>query len=325
MRECSAGRCLLSLFLSGVVLSAAAAPKAKKTKRQQAIDKFNQVHEVDANVVVEFREIVGDIKPAAAPAQPRKVLVYGVSHGPHRFVIPTARVIMGLLGEETGAYTAVISDDLANFEPNALKQFDAVCFANTTGEVFYRPIARHLFDELTVAEKKEQVANAGRLVKNLTDYVMDGGGFFGIHAATDTLKKSPAYGEMVGGYFDGHPWSASQTVFIQVEQPEHPLCRGVFRTEGFSIKDEIYQMKAPYSRDKVTVLLSLDLEKCEKPKKPVKRGATDFPISWVKPHGKGRVFYSVLGHGKATFHNRLVVQHWLNGLQYVMGDTPHAD
>lgn len=308
------------LALTQPLFAAPAANDAKAKKKQDAIAKVTQVHEVDEKVVAEFKKIVGDIKPSVRPAKSRKLLVYAISHGPHRFGIPTGKVILEMLGKETGAFTAVVSDDLANFEPEALKRFDAVCFANTTGEVFYRPIARHEFDELSDEEKKAQVANANRLVGNLAEYVKNGGGFFGIHAATDTLKKSPAYGELVGGYFDGHPWGASQTVTIRIETPEHPLCKGVFKTKSFSIADEIYQMREPYSRDDVTVLMSVVVEKSDKPGKPLKREDGDYPISWVKSYGKGRVFYSSLGHNKATLANPLVLRHWLEGLQYVMGD-----
>jgi type 1 glutamine amidotransferase len=299
--------------------------QVKDQRRQQAIDKFSQVHDVDQEIVSEFKRVVGHIKPSVSPAKPRRLLVYAVSHGPHRFVIPTGKVILEMLGEETGAYTAVVSDDLANFELDALKQFDAVCFANTTGEVFYRPVARHLFAELSAEEQQRQVANAQRLVGNLAEYVRGGGGLFGIHAATDTLKKSPVYGDMIGGYFDGHPWSGSQTVRVRVEQPGHPLCKGVFEEESFSIKDEIYQMKRPYARSNVHVLLSVVLEQSDKPGKPIKREDKDIPVSWLKPYGKGRVFYSSLGHNKSTFHNPLVLQHWLEGLQYVLGDKRIED
>ncbi len=322
--------CLI-IFLPGLVLAVSAAPKqkdsaqAKEAKKQQAIEKFNKVHKVDQDVVSKFKKVVGGVKPSAPPLKPRRLLVYAVSQGAHRFVIPTGKVILEMLGEETGAFTAVVSDDLANFEPDALKTFDAVCFANTTGDVFYRPIARHLFDELSSQDRQKQIANAERLVGNLTDYVKNGGGFFGIHAATDALKKTPAYGEMIGGYFDGHPWGGNQTVSVRIERPDHPLCKDVFETKGFSITDEIYQMKEPYSRDNLHVLLSLDVEQSEKPRKPIKRADKDFPVSWVKPYGKGRVFYSVLGHNKATFHNPLVLQHWLEGLQYVLGDKEIYD
>lgn len=301
----------------------AVAAKRKQTqKKQQAIEKVTKVYDVDHEVVAEFNRIKHNITPSTSPTQSRKLLIYAISHGPHRFVIPTGNVILRMLGETTGAYTAVVSHDLAHFEPEALKQFDAVCFANTTGEVFYRPIERHLFQELSPVEKQYQVDNAERLVKNLADYVRNGGGFFGIHAATDTLKKTPTYGEMIGGYFNGHPWSGGQTVRVRVEQPQHPLCADIFDAKGFSIKDEIYQMKDPYARDQVEVLLSVDVEASETPAKPMKRKDKDFPLAWVKTYGKGRVFYSALGHNKSIFCNALVLQHWLEGLQYVLGDKP---
>jgi uncharacterized protein len=317
----------MMVFLAGLAVPTWAAPKtanstdAKETRKQRGVEKVDQVYEVDENIVSEFKKVAGNIKASVSPARPRKLLVYAVSHGPHRFGIPTGKAILEMLGKETGAFTAVVSDDLANFEPDALRRFDAVCFCNTTGEVFYRPVARDLFDALPEEQQRQQVANAERLVRNLTDYVRGGGGFFGIHAATDSLHKTPAYGEMIGGYFDGHPWSAKRTVFVRVEQPEHPLCKGVFEGKGFSIQDEIYQIADPYSRDKCQVLLSLDLEKSDKPDKPIKRGQKDIPVCWIKSYGKGRVFYCSLGHSKSIYCNPLVLQLWLGGLQYVLGDS----
>lgn len=319
-------RILCCLAMVAAVFSISSLPQAEgQSENRPTNNAADEMHEVDQKIVSEFQRVVGDIRPSEVPGEPRRLLVYAVSHGPHRFVIPTGEVILEMLGEETGAYTAVVSDDLANFEPEALKQFDAVCFANTTGDVFYRPVERDQFSALPVEEQQRQVANADRLANNLAEYVKNGGGFFGIHAATDTLKKSPAYGDMIGGYFDGHPWSGGQTVRVRVEQPEHPLCKGVFQEDAFFIKDEIYQMKAPYSRDDVQVLLSVDLEKSDKPAKPIKREDNDIPVCWVKAYGKGRVFYSALGHNKSTFHNPLILQHWLDGLQYALGDKPLED
>ncbi len=315
---------IIVLIISAVsVVNVLAAPKNAQLveiKKQHSIEGTDKSYGVDQNVVSRFKEVAGDIKASVTPKRPRKLLIYGVSHGPHLFVIPTAKVIFDELGRVSAAYTAVVSDDLANFEPDALKQFDAVCFANTTGEVFYRPVARHEFDELRADEKEKQIANADRLVKNLTEYVRAGGGFFGIHAATDTLKKSPAYGEMIGAYFGGHPWNGGQRVTARVELPDHPLCRNVFDKKEFSVTDEIYQMKAPYSREKVTVLTSVIVEKSEKPSKPLTREDKDYPLSWIKSYGKGRVFYSALGHNTGVFSNPLVLKQWLEGLQYAMGD-----
>ncbi len=328
---------MLVALCAGVVgtsMLASAAPAKKrakqqdrKSKQQSAIDKFNRVHEVDQKVVEECARIAGTIELKAKPAKPRRVLVYAVSHGPHRFGIPTYKAALQAFGEETGAFTAVISDDLANFEPEVLKTFDAVCFPNATGEVFLRPVGRHLFNELSAPNKQAQVENQTRLVKSLTDYVKGGGGFFGIHAATDSLKRSPAYGDMIGAYFDGHPWGGGDTVTVNLEEPGHTLCNGAFgEAKSFSIKDEIYQFKTPYDRAKVRVLLSIDLEESDKPNPDkMKRTDGDYPVAWVKRHGKGRVFYCSLGHNTSTFANPSVLRFWANGFQYVVGDLDVDD
>ena len=97
--------------------------------------------EPDPKVIAQVRSIAPSLQ-AASCKKKRTVLVYGISFGPHRTTIRTAQEVFRLLGEKTGAFEVVVSDDLANFEADKLKQFDAVIFANTTGEVFCRQIGR---------------------------------------------------------------------------------------------------------------------------------------------------------------------------------------
>ena len=299
----------------------------QKSKTAAASDNETKVYKVDQKIVDACATIAGEIQVQTKPAQPRRVLVYAISHGPHRFCIPTAQAALSVFGEKTGIYSAVVSNDLADFEPDVLKTYDAVCFANTTGEVFMRPLERHLFRELPDAEQKSQRENQQRLVKNLVDYVKNGGGFFGIHAATDSLKTAPLYGEMIGAYFDGHPWGGGNTVTVNLEEPDHLLLNNVVDgPESFSIKDEIYQFKAPYDRSKLRVLLSLDLETSDKPvPSKIKRTDGDFPVAWVKSYGKGRVFYCSLGHNTSAFANPTVLKLWANGFQYAVGDLKVDD
>ena len=73
---------------------------------------------------------------ASKPKQKRKLLVFSVTRGFRHASIGTGKIAMQLMGEKTGAFEAVVSDDLANFEPERIKQFDAICFLNTTMEVF---------------------------------------------------------------------------------------------------------------------------------------------------------------------------------------------
>ena len=131
-------------------------------------------------------------------------------------------------------------------------------------------------------------------VKDLVAWVKDGGAYAGTHCATDTLYKDRAYGELVGGYFDGHPWHQKIKIVKSKTRSTRPAVG--FKT-GDEITDEIYQFKdAPYSRDKLHVILSVDNSSIDIEQKGVNRKDKDFAISWCQEIGKGRSFYTSLGH-----------------------------
>jgi len=277
----------------------------------------------DPKILAQVDALAASFK-AAPVAKPRKVLVYGISFGPHRFSIRTAGQVFKLLGEKTAAYEAVVSDDLANFEPDKLKQFDAVIFANTTGEVFCRPADNQQFKLLSADEKRKQEANATRLAKNLDEYVRSGGGFMGIHSATDSLKDQKTYTDMIGAVFSQHPWGPNETAVIKVEAPEDPLAAGVFKADEFKFHDEIYEFREPLDRQRFHVILSLDLAKSDKPNRPLRHTGDDYPIAWTRSYGKGRVFYCSLGHAMTTFSDPTILKFWLRGIQFATGDIEAA-
>jgi type 1 glutamine amidotransferase len=117
---------------------------------------------------------------------------------------------------------------------------------------------------------------------------------------------------------------ASHRVTIIVEEPDHALLQPVFDGQSdFRIKDEIYQFKdEPYSREKLRILLSIDVERSDPPhkKKPLRRADGDYAVAWVQSVGKGRVFYSSLGHNHETYSNPLMLKHYLAGIQFACGD-----
>jgi len=279
--------------------------------------------EPDPKVIARVESIAPSLQ-AAPSKKHQRVLVYGISFGPHRTTIRTAQQVFTLLGKKTGAYEAVVSDDLANFEPDKLKQFDAVIFANTTGEVFCRPADKEQFNALSADEKRKQEEIAARLVKNLDEYVRAGGGFMAIHSATDTLKNHKAYGDMIGAVFSQHPWGPKETVMIKVEDPGHALAKGVFEKDEFKFNDEIYEFREPYDRKRLHVILSLNLAKSDKPNRPLRRTEGDYPIAWARSHGQGRIFYCSLGHALSTFADPTVVKFWLRGIQFATGDIQAA-
>ncbi|MCH7701429.1 MAG: ThuA domain-containing protein, partial [Planctomycetes bacterium] len=252
-------------------------------------------------------------KPYAQPAQPRKMLVFTLTRGYRHESIAAGVHAFRILGEKTGAFEIVHSEDPAVFEPQRLIQFDAVCMLNTTGELF----TPSNFEELEPAAR----SNAGRLARrwkqSLLDFVAGGGGLIGIHAAADCFYKWSEYGDLMGGYFNGHPWHEEVTVIV--EEPDHPLC-APFGATSFQITDEIYQIRSPYSRLRQRVLLSLDADRTDLRRSGIRRTDRDFAVSWVRTYGAGRVFYCSLGHREEIYWNPAVLRHYLAGIQFAMGD-----
>jgi type 1 glutamine amidotransferase len=127
-------------------------------------------------------------------------------------------------------------------------------------------------------------------------FVNGGGGFVGVHSATDTLYTWPEYGNLVGAYFREHPWTQAATVIV--EDSAHPAVSGIGGT--FVIDEEFYTFQEN-PRGRVRVLLSLDASSV---------GATgDYPLAWTRTMGQGRVYYNALGHFAATWADgRFVTQ-----------------
>lgn len=250
------------------------------------------------------------------------VLVFSKTNGFRHKSIDIGKQALELMADSSGAFDVVISDDLANFDEGKIEKFDAICFLNTTMDVFSpnkKQLKKMSDDEKKKAAKLDKIRKA-----NLMNFIEGGKGFIGIHAATDTFYEWAEYGEMIGGYFDGHPWRHNMEVSIKADKKnkDHELLRGVIPADEGELrfKEEIYQHKDPYDSSKVTMLLRLDADASDKPKKGIKRTDKDFGVSWVKPHKKGRVFYSSLGHNDYIYWNKNVLKHYYSGIIYALGE-----
>ena len=255
----------------------------------------------------------------AKPEKPRRLLVFSKTNGFRHKSIATGKMLLTEMGKSTGAFEAVISDDLDHFEAGRLATFDAVCFLSTTQNVFL-PHPQQM-KNMTAEEKDAAMAREGRLKDNLMRFIKDGGGFVGIHAATDTCYEWPEYGRMINGYFDGHPWNANTNVSIKVEPGEekHPLV-AMFDGRNVEFPEEIYQFKDPYDSKAVHMLLRLDTEKTDMTLKGIKRTDGDFGVAWARHWEKGRVFYCSIGHNDEMYWNPKIVRHYLAGIQWALGD-----
>jgi type 1 glutamine amidotransferase len=260
-----------------------------------------------------------------AGAAPKKVLVVSVTKGFRHSSIPTAEKVIAALAGESGAFTV----DYARVEPNdpqfkgadgkpdaakvdeaikavlaekmspeALKNYDAVVFANTTGDL---PLPDN---------------------QAFIDWVKSGKGFVGMHSAADTFHHFAAYLDMLGAEFKTHEAQVSVDALNQDQQC--PACHHL--PADWQVFDEIYQFQK-FDRTKVHGLLGLD-------KHPNNKSPGDYPISWCKQFGKGRVFYTSLGHREdmwdpntpANFERKnskeialAYQQHILNGIKWAVG------
>ena len=218
------------------------------------------------------------VSDAQAPLPPRKkLLAIGEEKGYRHEAVSHALVTIERLGRQSGLWDTYIRTDTEpltkkKLEYNAknLNDFDAILFY--TGGTL----------EMTDQQKAD-------FLSAIHD---DGKGFIGIHSAAITFTDWPEYGQMIGGYYDEHPWGTFDAPVI-VEDPDFP---GMSQwPRAFTIRDEIYQIKN-FSRDDRRVLMRLDATKLDLHNPRVHRSDNDFAVTWAKMYGKGRVYYSTLGH-----------------------------
>ena len=290
----------------GVVLGVAMMGNLWAAERKEPT--ADEVKKIEAAAPKEAR-----VKPEKA----RKLLVFSVAWGYWHDSIPYGKKAAQILGQQTGAFETIVSDDPRMFEDASLKQFDAILFNSTNEEIFLPED----MTKLTPAEQAEAQHRDELYKKNLVVFLQQGGGLAVIHAGVASFRKWPEYGNIIGARFTNHPWGSGSTVALKVDDPEHPLA-AAFKDPRFtfSIRDEIYQVGEPYSREKLRVLLSIDTAKTNMKVNGIERKDGDFAMSWVKSYGQGRVFYNAFGHDHDIFWNPVVLQHWLDGLQFTLGD-----
>jgi len=241
------------------------------------------------------------LSQAQSATPPMKhLLIIAEEKGYRHEAVSHAIATIERLGRETSLWTTTIRTDTGaltkqKLEYNAknLSDFDAVLFY-TGGDLEMNP---------------EQKAALLSFVHE------DGKGFVGVHSATITFTSWPEYGEMIGGYFDEHPWGTFDAPIL-VEDPNFPGMQQW--SKSFVLKDEIYQMK-DYSRDKVRVLMRLDASKLDLRNPRVHRKDLDFAVTWAKMYGKGRVYYSALGHVEQNWDDPRIQKMYVEAIKWAMG------
>jgi uncharacterized protein len=242
--------------------------------------------------------------PHAKTIHLKHLLVIGETKGFEHDSVPDAMAAIFNMGQESGLWDTTLRTDTElltkkKLDRNAknLDYFDAIVFTSTTGEL-----------DMDDSQKADMMS----FIKE------DGKGFVGVHAALDTNYKWPEYGEMIGGWFNEHPWMTFNAPIIN-EDPNFPAVRHF--PHEFVKYDEIYQPKE-WSRDKVNVLLSLDPSRLDYSNNPrIHRDDHDFAVAWSKMYGKGRVFYSTLGHTEESWSDPDIKKMYFEAIKWVLGMT----
>ncbi len=230
--------------------------------------------------------------PTSAKAPKKGKLLYmTLSAGFHHDVVPFSTEIVKQIGDKSGTFEATVTEDVGAFTSDNLKNYDAVMFY-TTGE-------------LPLTDDKK-----GALV----EFIRSGHGFVGVHSATDTFYMWEDYLKIVGAYFNDHPWH--QQVTVEVTDPTSPLVS--FLGNSFQVNDEIYQM-SDFQADTTHVLLKLDPGSVDLKNPRVRRRFYGWPLAWTRTDGKGRVFYTALGHERAVWEAAWFQEMLLKAIKWSMG------
>jgi len=285
------------LRLSTAVILLSACLPAVFTASVLGDDSPAQLRQLTDKELAKMEQVI-PAEAKAKPAKPRKVLVFWLCKGYFHESIPVINEAIELMGKKTGAYETVLSDDMNDFSAENLAKFDAVVFNNTT--------------RLTFDDPKQR--------ESLMDFVKGGKGIIGIHAATDNFYNWREAADMMGGLFVAHPWTAGRTWAIKNVDPNNPI-NSAFDGKGFKIRDEIYRQKKLRPVENRRILLALDLDDpATRAAKGAEESDRDMPVSWIKDYGKGRVFYCGLGHNNRVIFRPDILQHYLAGIQFALGD-----
>ena len=241
-------------------------------------------------VLVLLGTVMSGCHKKTRPGNPR-VLVFTKTAGYRHAAIPAGIKAIQKLGAENG-FEVDTTENAANFTEDTLQKYAAVIFLNTTGDVL----------------DNYQEADFER-------YIQAGGGFVGIHAATDTEYEWGWYGQLVGAYFDSHP-AGVHKASLTVKDKSFPATATL--PEKWEHSDEWYNFK---NISKSThVLMTVD----EKTYQGGTNGA-DHPISWYQDFDGGRAFYTELGHTDESYTEANYLAHILGGIKYAMGNNQLLD
>ncbi len=259
-------------------------------------------------------------EPTVKNVSEKKILVFSKATGFDHWTIPHNAEMLKILGAKSGAFEVHIAYDIESFDKKNLKKYDAVVFNNCNPSGPKRDLFWDLLQKNSNLSDNEIAVLAEQYETNLLDYVAKGGGLMILHGAITVQNNSKKFSEMTGGSFDYHP--KQQEMHVKEVDPKHPLVQA-FNGNGLTHVDEPYFFNNAYFDYNFRPLLYIEIDKLEGMRKEVDEKVNY--VSWIKRHGKGRVFYSSPSHNAQSLDHPELLQFFLDGLQYVVGDLKCDD
>ncbi|WP_373517619.1 ThuA domain-containing protein [Pricia sp.] len=258
--------------------------------------------------------------PTVKSTKNRNVLVFSKATGFDHWTIPHNNEMLKILAEKSKAFQVNVGYDISNFEAGNLKKYDAVILNNSNPSGPDRDLFADLLRQNTTMADAEITKKASEYEKNLMEYVSGGGGLMIMHGAITVQNNSKTFSKLSGGSFDYHP--KQQEMHVKEVDEKHPLVQA-FKDNGFTHVDEPYFFNNAYFDYNFRPLLYIEADKLEGLKKEVDNNTVY--VAWIKKHGKGRVFYTSPSHNAQSFENPELLQFFLDGIQYVVGDLKADD
>lgn len=232
---------------------------------------------------------------AAGMAQQKDqtILVFSKTAGYRHDCIEAGKLAMLKLGAEHG-YAVDTTENASVFTAANLKKYKVVVFLCTTGTVL---------DTLQKEAFKK--------------YIQAGGGFVGIHSATDTEYGWAWYGKLVGAYFKNHPSNSPLVGVLKIEDKNNPSTHEL--PPSFSRNDEWYNFKYVNPDDHMLLTIDQTTYNSTQTEKNVIGDDKKHPVSWCHNYDGGRAFYTSMGHLKSAYEEPLFLNHVWGGIQYASG------
>mgnify|MGYP000341981539 CR=1 FL=1 len=259
-------------------------------------------------------------EPTVKNVSKKRILVFAKATGFKHWTIPHNIEMLKILAKKSNAFDVYIAYDIQSFTKTNLKKYDAIILNNSNPQGPKRNLFEDLLSTNSSLSEKNIKKEAVKYEQNLINYVTKGGGLMLLHGAIVVQNNSIPFSEMVGGSFDYHP--KQQKMHVKEVDVNHPLVKA-FKGKGLTHVDEPYFFKNAYFDYNFRPLLYIEANKLDGLKKTPENNINY--VSWIKKHGKGRIFYSSPSHNAQSLENPELLQFFLDGMQYVVGDLKADD